>query len=165
MLQLTFILVPVLLLLGFTNAQYEGANNLSNTSCISKYRDLETYVLNNKDLMDSLTETFFKTGTSSTEFVKIFYKFTILMLSANNTANDTATYYDDDDGEYICADDQRKFIWSNSALYLLGPGPLFWMTLFAVHVPENTVTIQLPCLCNADHDSLLSRLTYLVCKK
>ena len=158
MLQLiTFLLA--LLLLGFTNALYDGANNLSDTRCISKYRDLETYVINDTDLMDSLTETFFKTGTSSTEFVKIFYKFKVLIFNTTYTTNDTRSY----NGEYICADDQRTFIWSNSALYLLGPGALFWMTLFAVHVPENTVTVQLLCLCNADHENLLSRLTYLVC--
>ena len=59
--------------------------------------------------------------------------------------------YDDDDdgeGELICIDDQKKFIWSSSALYLLGPKTLFWLTLFAVHVRESSITINLPCLCS-----------------
>ena len=158
-----------LLLLNITNAQeledseYDGAGN---TSCISKYRDLEAYILNNKDLMDNLTDTFFKTGKPSTEFVKIDYKFKILMNAGNNASynitNDTTAYFDDDELELTCINDQRLFIWSSSALYLLGPEPLFWMTLFAVHVPENTLTIQLPCLCNNTYNHLLSRFTYLV---
>ena len=76
------LMIFVLLLLSMTNAQeyiedseYDEANNVS---CISKYRDLEAYVLNNKDLMDNLTETFFKTGKTSTEFVKIAYRFMVL---------------------------------------------------------------------------------------
>ena len=161
----------MILLLSFTQAttqegaygDYEGANN-SNVSCIRKYRDLEAYVLNNEDLMDNLTETFYKTGKSSTEFVKITYKFKVLTSVDKNYTNDT-THYDDDSDEYTCVDEQRLFIWSSSALYLLGPGPLFWMTLFAVHVPENDLTVQLPCLCGTAYDDLLSRLSYLVSKK
>ena len=43
------------------------------SSCIGKYRDLEKHVLNNTDLMDELTEVFFKTGETATEFVRITY--------------------------------------------------------------------------------------------
>ena len=169
------LMIFVLLLLSMTHAQeyledseYDETNNVS---CISKYRDLEAYVLNNKDLMDNLTETFFKTGKTSTEFVKIAYRFMVLQSFStyNNTntsynlTNDT-TYFDDDyELEFTYLEHpQRLFIWSSSALYLLGPKPLFWMTLFAVRVPEYTVTIQLPCLCEEDYDNLLSRLTYFV---
>ena len=172
---LMVIFVVLLLSLGQTNAQettygdYGGANN-SNISCIRKYRDLEAYVLNNEDLMDNLTETFYKTGKSSTDFVKITYKFKVLSLLTNidkNISNDTGTLYDDDDDDepqYACVDDQKLFIWSTSALNLLGPEPLFWMTLFAVHVPENKLIVQLPCLCDTAYDDLLSRLSYLVSK-
>lgn len=149
------------------NDNNDEAGGYSNSSsCISKYRDLESYVLNNEDLMDELTELFFKTGKSSTEFVKITYKFQIL-LPVNNNTNITngVRYYDDDDdngdGEFTCIHNQKNFIWSSSALYLLGPKPLFWQTLFAVHVMESSITIHLPCLCSDVYD-LLSRLTYLV---
>ena len=135
-------------------------NNYSNNSnCIEKYRDLENYVLNNKDLMDNLTEVYFKTGKTHAEFVKITYKFKVLLPVTNNT-NDTTISYDNDDGEFTCVANQKKFIWSSSALYLLGPKPLFWFTLFAVNVHESSITIDLPCLCN--DDNLLPRLTYLV---
>ena len=132
---------------------YENASN-----CIRKYRDLQMYVLNNKDLMDSLTEVYFKTGKTFAEFVKITYKF---MLPVTNSTNDTI-YYGNDDGEFTCVENQKKFIWSSAALYLLGPKPLFWLTLFAVNVRESSIIIQLPCLCSDVYDDLLSRLTYLV---
>ena len=153
------------------HGDYEGGNN-SIISCIRKYRDLEAYVLNTEDVMDNLTETFYKTGKPSTEFVKITYKFKVLISVDKNISNDSTEtyyyYYDDDDDidgdKYACVDDQRLFIWSSSALYLLGPGPLFWLTLFAVHVPENDLTVHLPCLCDTAYGDLLSRLSYLVRK-
>ena len=58
--------------------------------------------------------------------------------------------------------DQAVYIWSVPPLYLLGPKPLFWCTLFAINVPETSVTIELPCLCADEYYELLSRLTYLV---
>ena len=148
-----------------------GAKSYGNSSnCIRRYRDLQSYVLNNDDLMDDLSELFFETGKTPTEFVRITYRFTILLPtgnSTNSTNNDTRYYNDDeddddDDGKFVCINDQKKFIWSSSALYLLGPKPLFWLTLFAVHVRESSITIDLPCLCSDVHDDLLSRLTYLV---
>ena len=111
--------------------------------------------------MDDLTKVFFKTGKTLAEFARITYKFQILLPIDNN---DTRLYDDDDDGsgEFTCIDNQKKFIWSSSALYLLGPNPLFWQTLFAVHVWESSITINLPCLCSDAYDDLLCRLTYLV---
>ena len=135
--------------------------NISN--CIGKYRDLQMYILNNKDLMDNLTEVYFKTGKPFTDFVRITYKFKIL-LPVTNSTNDTTIDYRYDDGELICIDKQKLFIWSSTALYLLGPEPLFWLTLFAVSRYESSITVDLPCLCNDVYDDLLSRLTYLVCK-
>ena len=124
------------------------------SSCIGNYKDLEMYVLNDKDLMEDLAEVFFKTGETAADFVRITYKFSAENISDIPIAND--------DGNSICTYIQKQFIWSSSALYLLGPKPLFWLTLFAVHVHESTVTINLPCLCNDVYDELLSRLTYLV---
>ena len=95
-----------------------------------------------------------------------FY-FPLITNSTNSTNNDTRYYNDDDDDDdddckFVCINDQKKFIWSSSALYLLGPKPLFWLTLFAVHVRESSITVNLPCLCSDVYDDLLSRLTYLV---
>ena len=133
----------------------------NNNSCISQYRDLESYVLNNENLMGDLSELFFKAGESFTEFVRITYKYQILLPVDNYTNNTNDTRYYDND-KLICINDQKKFIWSSSALYLLGPEPLFWQTLFAVYVRESSITINLPCLCSDVYDYLLSRLTYLV---
>ena len=129
------------------------------TSCIRRYRDLQSYVLNNEDLIDDLTELFFKTGKAPTEFVLITYSFKVLLSTDNSTNSTNNTLYDD---EFTCMDNQKMFIRSSSALYLLGPKALFWQTLFAVHVQESSITINLPCLCNDAYDNLLSRLTYLV---
>ena len=141
------------------NNEMNSYGNVSN--CIGKYRDLEKYVLSNEDLMGNLTEAYFKTGKPFTEYVRITYKFKVL-LPVTNSSNDTISQAGNDDGQFICVDSQTKFIWSSSALYLLGPEPLFWLTLFAVNVQESSVTIQLPCLCSDAYDNLLTRLTYLV---
>ena len=149
------------------NEDNEANNHGNISSCIRKYQDLQLYVLNNEDLMDSLTQLFFETGKSLTEFVRITYKFTILLpvdYYSNNSSNIT-TDYENEDGEFACIDSRKKFIWSNSALYLLGPEPLLWQTLFAVHVRESSITIHLPCLCSDVYNDLLSRLTYLVSLK
>ena len=157
------------IILSLSKAQeyFESGNEISynysnNSNCIGKYGDLEKYILSNKDLIDNLTEVYFKTGETHAEFVKITYKFKV-SLPANST-NDTISYGNDDGElvEFTCVDNQKKFIWSSSALYLLGPKPLFWLTLFAVIVPESSVTVQLPCLCSDAYDDLLPQLTYLV---
>ena len=158
-------MLAILLSFTSTNAQ-DGVDSYGNISnCIGKYRDLQTFILNNEDLMDNLTEVFFKTGKAPTEFVRITYKFQTLLSfdnHTNNTTISTTNYDDNNDDELIYVDIQKKFIWSNSALYLLGPEPLFWLTLFAVNVRQSSITIHLPCLCNDAYDDLLPRLTYLV---
>ena len=168
-------------MLSFTNAQdyyvesdddgNETNSSGNSTDCIRKYRDLQSYVLNNEDLINELTELFFETGKAPTKFVRITYKFQILLPVGNYTNDTNVTLYDDDgaddyyydDNEYSCFNAQKIFIWSISALYLLGPAPLFWQTLFAAYIPESSITIHLPCLCNDAYDNLLPRLTYLVC--
>ena len=169
------------IILKFANAQdyvesnddgYDANSSVNSTNCIRKYRDLQSYVLNNEDLIDELTELFFETGKAPTKFVRITYKFQILLPVGNYTNYTNETQYDDDDDydyddydddddddddddEYSCYDAQKIFIWSISALYLLGPAPLFWQTLFAAYIPESSITIHLPCLCNDAYDNLL----------
>ena len=143
---------------GQSNGKMSIQNNDNISNCTGKYRDLQMYVLNNKDLMDNLTEVFFETGKPPTEFVRITYRFKALITNTNTT------YYDNHDGEFELQyiDKQKKFIWSSSALYLLGTKPLFHQTLFAVYLQALDITIDLPCLCSHVSDDLLSRLTYFV---
>ena len=154
--------LPVLIIIscayGFGNAQ--GFNNSCNETeggctkfinCIGHYVDLETYIINNKTLVEKLSETFFTsrtaaffTGRGSSQFVKITYNY--------HTSNVTNCYAQ-----------QSKYIWSEAVLFIFGPRPLYWLTLFAINIDEVDVTIELPCLCSDVYDDLLSRLTYLVC--
>ena len=118
--------------------------------CIGQYIDLEIYVLNNKTLTEKLAQTFFNTGKAASKFVKITYHFQTSSNIQDNIIN--------------CSSQQSTYIWSEAALYLLGPKAMYWFTLFAVNIYEIDVTIELPCLCNDVYNSLLSRLTYLVRK-
>ena len=156
MLWLTFCLIP---LCGNCSAQeydydngcVETDDSTEVTKCIGQYVDLEMYVINNKILMEKLAETFFTTGKAASKFVKITYNF---QTSSNmQSIQDNITN---------CSNQQSKYVWSEAALYLLGPRPIFWFTLFAVSIHETDVTIELPCLCDDVYNSLLSRLTYLV---
>ena len=152
---LALCMLAILLCFISTNAQGEEGSYGDISNCIGKYRDLQTYILSNEDLMDDLTEVFFKTGKAPTEFVRITYEFQIFENNTNSSA-----FNNDDELTYV--DIQKKFIWSDSALYLLGPEPLLWLTLFAVNARKSSITIHLPCLCNDAYDDLLPRLTYLV---
>ena len=148
------------MLCGFCSAQEtdnagnrtEGSNK--NIGCIGHYVDLETYVTNNKILMEELAETFFTTGRAASKFVRITYNYQISSNKESVQGNITN-----------CFKYQSKYIWSEAALYLLGPKAMFWFTLFAVSINEVDVTIELPCLCNDVYNKLLSRLTYLVCTR
>ena len=65
-----------------------GEDSYSNISnCIGKYKDLQSYIMNNEDLMDDLTKVFFETGKAPTEFVRITYKFQTLLPNDNYTNN------------------------------------------------------------------------------
>ena len=155
MLQLTIILI---LVCGICNGQEldndctteEDCNE--DAKCIRQYIDLEMYVLNNKTLVEKLAETFYNTGRATSKFVKITYNF--------QTCNDIQSV---EDTITNCSSQQSTYIWSEAALYLLGPKAMYWFTLFAVNIYEVDVAIELPCLCNDVYNSLLSRLTYLVC--
>jgi len=130
---------------------YDDAGNSSVCSrCIKEYNELDSYIINNTVLLRELTAAFYRTGKPPTEYVKIIYNFEACnQTGVNNTAVN-------------CTSRQTKFIWSTTVLYLLGPKPLFWLTLFAVVVPEYGITVELPCLCWDEYSGLLDRLTYLV---
>ena len=117
-------------------------------SCIDNYHDLELYVKRNKKVIEELKSAFFYTGEAPSKFVRLLYKFKV-----SNDVNDSFELVEN------CSNQTSKYIWSDSALYLLGPHALAWFTFFTVNVPEISITIELPCLCNDDHGSLLSRLT------
>ena len=129
------------------NCTKENCNK--NDECIRQYIDLEIYVLNNKALVEKLAQTFFNTGRAASKFVKITYNFQTSSSIQDNIIN--------------CSRQQSTYIWSEAALYLLGPKAMYWFTLFAVNIYETDATIELPCLCNDVYNTLLSRLTYLVC--
>jgi len=136
---------------------YETNNSSQSFGCIDRYRDLESYILNHRDIMNKITETFFETGKTASRFVRITYNMQVSYSTGeyNYTAsNDTIN----------CTNLQSQYIWSESPVFLLGPKPLFWFTLFAINVRETSVAIDLPCLCRGMHYNLLSRLTYLVRK-
>jgi len=115
----------------------------------SVYSELESFISSNKTLRRRLTEIFFVTGEGATEYVKLNYNLQIAVQPGYNNCMEhqfTVTY-----------------IWSESVLYLLGRDPLFYVTLFAVNVPEADETIELPCLCSTPTIfDLLNRLTYMV---
>ena len=127
------------------------------SSCISDYDTLETYVLNNKSIINDLAQAFYRTGHSPAKFVRIIYKFQIPSYFNDTNENDSSIEND------TCSSIQRIYYWSTSPVYLLGPRPLLFLSLLAVIVREENVTMQLPCLEAYDQKELLSRLTYLVC--
>ena len=143
------------------NDCHEADNCTQLTSCIRYYDDLQSYVLSNKEIMRNLKETFFVTGEDPSEFVRITYHFLLEMPNSTNNIN-SSTIEDEDNITSSCFSHESTYIWSESALYLLGPKSLFWYTLFAVNIPEINITIDLPCLCNGVNENLLNRFTYLV---
>lgn len=123
------------------------------TTCIRDYVGLESYILSNKTVLHEIKRAFFSTGQVPSSFVRISYEFHVLdsttgILVENVTNN--------------CYKHQEFYFWSSSPLLLFGPQPLLYLTLFAVNVPEQAVTIQLPGLCNDTYNDFLSELTYRV---
>ena len=147
------------LLCGFCNTQYldssynETEECTEDTKCIGQYIDLEMYVMKNDTLVEMLAQAFFPTGKAASNFVKISYNF--------QTSDDKDLT--EEDSITNCSSQQSTYIWSEAALYLLGPKAMYWLTLFAANIHEVDVTIELPCLCSDVYSSLLSQLTYLVC--
>ena len=117
-------------------------------NCVSQYDILETYILGNNAILSNLANAFYRSDEDPAEFMKITYQYQILNDSSNNT-------------DY-CFDKKRVYFWSTSPSYLLGPGPLFFLSLFAVNPSQSSVSIQLPCLHQDSLKHLLSRLTFLV---
>ena len=143
----------------FCNAQdfnnsYEIDETDEETNCIREYIDLEKYIIKNEKLIEKLAETFFTTGRAPSSFVKITYYFQISYIHHDNQSAE--------DSINNCSNQQSTYLWSTTALYLIGPNALYWCTLFAVNIREVDVTIELPCLCSEVYSNLLSRLTYLV---
>lgn len=137
------------------------ANNLDfnqTTCCISEYQTLEAFVQNNETLINNLAEAFYKTGYSPAKFVRITYKFQQFSGSDDNGTNNSTN--EDDIKCYHYA--ERVYYWSSSAIYLLGPRALFYLSLFAINVREENVIVHLPCLHSRYEKALLSRFTYLV---
>ena len=125
--------------------------------CIKQYSELEElYIINNKTLLKIITEAFFVTGKSASVYVKLKYNFQ--SFTQENNTNETVL----ENEEFNCTSYQATYIWSESVLYLLGPRPLYFLTLFAVNITEASLTLELPCLCSDVQFDLLARLTYLV---
>ena len=127
----------------------DGAKNCSEvtTGCLKYYKELELHVINSKVIIEELKSVFFSTGEDPTKFVKLIYSFKVSDSTTNSVAH--------------CSNKTTTYIWSDSALYLLGP-TLVWSTFFALDISGYRITIDLPCLCFDEYGKLLSRLTYLV---
>ena len=139
------------------DGSYRGLEKQICCQCFKQYNDLDQYILNNKEVVRNLTEAFFKTGRNPSRFVKITYHFQSCEQMSKNQLNDIV------DNEIIsCTSLETTYVWSESILYLFGPKPLLWLTLFTVITPEASVTIELPCLCRNEEFYLTDRLTYLV---
>ena len=128
----------------------ESGNCNETASCIGNYRELERYVKGNREIIEKLKHAFFTTGEAPSKFVKLSYNFQVL-----NSTNNSMDYVE-------CSNHTSMYIWSESALYLLGPRTLVWFTFFAISTPEINTIIELPCLCHDAYSDLLSRLTYMV---
>ena len=126
----------------------DGAKNCSevDTGCLKYYKELELYVTSSIVIIEELKSVFFSTGEDPTKFVKLIYNFKVSD-STNSVAH--------------CSNQTATYIWSDSALYLLGP-TLVWSTFLALDISGYRITIDLPCLCIDKYAELLSRLTYLV---
>ena len=139
---------------------YSVSEERSCSQCFKQYSELDLYVLRNKELIRNFTETFFRTGKNPSRFVTITYNFqsceqTSVRLNQSNDIMENETIH--------CTFQETTYVWSESILYLFGPKPLLWLTLFAVMTPEENAVIELPCLCGNEKFYLMDRLTYLVC--
>ena len=127
----------------------DGAKNCSEvaTRCLKYYKELELHVTSSIVIIEELKIAFFSTGNNPTKYVKLIYNFKVSDSTTNSVAH--------------CSNKTTTYIWSDSALYLLGP-TLVWSTFFALDISGYWITIDLPCLCFDEYGELLSRLTYLV---
>ena len=137
------------------NSSFKFNETDEDANCITEYIDLEK--LNMSWIMKTWLKNLQRlsslyTGRAAAAFVKITYNFRTCY--NNQPATDNISN---------CSSQHSTYIWSETALYLLGPRAMFWYTLFAVNICEVDVTVELPCLCGDAYNDLLSRLTYLVC--
>ena len=91
-------------------------------------------------LLRAITEAFFVTGKGPSAYVKLNYNF-------QSFAQQNDTIFENEDSN--CTSHQTTYIWIESVLYLLGPKPLCFLTLFAVNVSSvsvrnyrNTLSLQ-----------------------
>ena len=129
MLQITLFLISC----SFCNAQdftnsYEIDETNEETNCIREYIDLEKYTMKNEKLIEKLAETLFTTGRAPSSFVKITYYLQNSYTRHHNQLQSAEHSISN------CSNQQSTYIWSTTALYLIGPNVLFWCTLFAVNI-------------------------------
>ena len=126
---------------------YPDCSNTMNcsqpASCISDYDLLESYVQSNKSLISNLAQAFYRTGRSPARFVRITYNFQVPSNLNDSNGNDS---FADSIKVDTCSSIQRIYYWSTSPIYLLGPKPLRYLTLFATILQEEDVIVELPCL-------------------
>jgi len=159
------VLVIVVLQFSQSNAQRNATSALNVTltledcsyfpeeaeSCISDYETLETFLRADDEQIATLARNFYRTGEDPTEYIEITYLFQIPS-SGPDGSDDTCVFI------------ERKYIWSTSPVFLLGPKALFWLSLFTIGVNEESVVLRLPCIQKTAQRDLLTRLTYLVSK-
>ena len=126
-------------------------NGAENCSCFAQYTDLEKHIEKNETLLDYLRESFYK-GGKDTEFARLYYEFTTYDCTSNES-------YDRIEKNYYSS----QYIWSSSFIYLFGPDPLFYSSIYVIFFPVDTnITIHLPCICEDKYEDLLSTLTSMV---
>ena len=127
-----------------------NCSEITPAGCIKYYKELELYVTGSTVIIEELKSAFFFTGDYPSKYVKLIYNFQVSLSGTNST------------GTVNCVNQTSLYIWSESALYLLGDA-LVWSTFFALDISGYRITIDLPCLCHDEYSELLSRLTYMVC--
>lgn len=128
-----------------------NCSGVTPADCIKYYKELELYVTSSTVIIEELKSVFFFTGDYPSKYVKLIYNFQVSAGVANST------------GVTNCVNQTSTYIWSESALYLLGQ-TLVWSTFFALDISGYRITIDLPCLCHDESYELLSRLPYMVSK-
>ena len=127
-----------------------NCSEITPAGCIKYYKELELFVTGSTVIIEELKSAFFFTGDYPSKYVKLIYNFQVSPSDTNSA------------GAVNCVNQTSAYIWSESALYLLGQ-TLVWSTFFALDISGYRITIDLPCLCHVEYSELLSRLTYMVC--
>ena len=122
--------------------------------CIWHHGYLISYISKKKHLQEQFLQAF-GYGKNANKFVKITFSYYISNDSEKRSQHNET-----------CFSNQATYIWSESALYFLGPKSLYWLTLFIVSVSETSTMVELPvCLCHDESDRLLSKLLTVLTQK